>query len=137
MFIVRPIAALTALLTAPIASTALAQQAPVPVTTAAPAPAAPVPDASADGAFAATAPVDEADLQKVTGRENLGVQVASATQRNTVSNNSVIGTSTTGAIQIDGNAFQNLQGLAVINANSGNNVAINSAMNVTINLGPQ
>ena len=28
----------------------------------------------------------------------------------------------------------NLQGLAVISANSGNNVAINSAMNVTINL---
>ncbi|WP_375392004.1 hypothetical protein [uncultured Sphingomonas sp.] len=93
-------------------------------------------DAAADPFAGATA-VAESDLDHVTGRENIGTQIASATQRNTVSNNSVVGTSVTGAVSIDGNAFQNLQGLAVINANSGNNVAINSAMNVTINLGPQ
>lgn len=81
-------------------------------------------------------PVSEDALGKVTGRENMGAQIAQANQRNTVSNNSVVGTSVTGNIVIDGNAFQNLQGLAVINANSGNNVAINSAMNVTINLQP-
>ena len=49
----------------------------------------------------------------------------------------VTGTSTTGNVQIVGNAFQNLQGLAVINANSGNNVAINAALNVTVNLAPR
>jgi hypothetical protein len=42
----------------------------------------------------------------------------------------------TGAVSLDGNAFQNLQGMAVISANSGNNVAMNSAMNVTINMAP-
>jgi hypothetical protein len=86
-------------------------------------------------AFAGAESLAETDLGAIAGREDTGTLIASATQRNTVSNNSVVGQSTTGAVQIDGNAFQNLQGLAVISANSGNNVAINSAMNVTINLG--
>ena len=111
------------------ASAALAQEVPVArkVVEADPAPV----DAAFAGALA------EADLGKVTGRENLGAMVASAAQRNTVANNSVVGTSMTGNVQIDGNAFQNLQGLAVISANSGNNVAINSAMNVVVNLAPR
>lgn len=87
-------------------------------------------------AFAGAA-VGEADLGRVTGREDTGAMIASATQRNTVSNNSVTGTSTTGDVRIDGNAFQNLQGLAVISANSGNNVAMNASMNVTVNLAPR
>ncbi len=91
--------------------------------------------AGPDEAFGTTAAIGEADLRKVTGRDDIGAMVASATQRNTVANNSVTGTSTTGSVHIDGNAFQNLQGLAVISANSGNNVAMNSAMNVTVNLG--
>lgn len=88
---------------------------------------------SDQGVFAAAA-VSDGDLEKVAGREDTGAMIASATQRNTVANNSVTGDSVTGNVEIDGNAFQNLQGLAVISANSGNNVAINSAMNVTINL---
>lgn len=88
-----------------------------------------------DAAFDTAATLGDGDLGSVAGKEDVGAQIASADQRNTVSNNSVTGNSTTGAVRIDGNAFQNLQGLAVINANSGNNVAINSAMNVTINLG--
>ena len=89
---------------------------------------------AAAAAFDAPA-VDDAGLRRTTGREDIGAMVASANQRNTVANNSVTGTSTTGDIRIDGDAFQNLQGLAVISANSGNNVAINSAMNVTISMG--
>jgi hypothetical protein len=108
------------------AADARAQTAPVAV------PAAP--QAIADQPAFAAAPVPDGDLGKATGREDTGTMIASATQRNTVANNSVIGNSVTGDVQIDGNAFQNLQGLAVISANSGNNVAINSAMNVTINL---
>jgi hypothetical protein len=105
----------------------------------APAPAQMAPAAvtqTGDGnqaAFSATA-VTDGDLGKAAGREDTGAMIASATQRNTVANNSVTGNSVTGTVEIDGNAFQNLQGLAVISANSGNNVAINSAMNVTINL---
>lgn len=94
-----------------------------------------VAQAPEDAAFAA-ATLDDAGLGRVAGREDTGAQVATANQRNTVAGNSVTGNSVTGSVRIDGNAFQNLQGLAVINANSGNNVAINSAMNVTINLAP-
>lgn len=112
------------------ASAAVAQQAPVRPLASSPA------SSVADAAFATSA-IAETDLGGVTGREDTGAMIASATQRNTVSNNSVIGTSTTGNVRIDGNAFQNLQGLAVISANSGNNVAMNSAMNVTVNLAPR
>lgn len=87
--------------------------------------------------FATAGALDEAALGKVTGREDIALLAARSTQRNTVANNSVTGNSVTGAVRIDGNAFQNLQGLAVINANSGNNVAINSSMNVTINMAPR
>ena len=88
-------------------------------------------------AFADGAILADTDLGAVAGREDRGTQIAAADQRNTVSNNSVTGNSVTGSVTIDGQAFSNLSGLAVISANSGNNVAINSAMNVVINLGPQ
>lgn len=87
----------------------------------------------AQDAFANAAVTDDV-LGKVAGREDTAKLIANANQQNTVANNSVTGNSVTGDVAIDGNAFQNLQGLAVISANSGNNVAINSAMNVTINL---
>lgn len=96
--------------------------------------AGPIGPEATPAAFGAAA-LDEDGLGRIAGREDTGKLVASADQRNTVSNNSVSGVSTTGAVQIDGNAFQNLQGMAVISANSGNNVAINSAMNVTIVMG--
>ncbi len=81
-------------------------------------------------------PVDDTGLQKVAGREDVG-QVAFANQTNDVTHNSVIGNSVTGSVQFSDNAFQNVSGLAVISANSGNNVAINSAMNVTISIAPR
>ncbi len=92
---------------------------------------------SANHAFAGAPAIADGALAQVAGREDSGTQIAIANQRNTVSGNSVVGRSVTGNVAIDGNAFQNLQGLAVISANSGNNVAINSAMNVTINLAPR
>lgn len=125
MLPLQPIARIAVALLACPAAPALAQ---LPHATSEPAPAP---------AFAGTAALGETDLGQVTGREDTGAMIASATQRNTVSNNSVTGTSTTGTIRIDGNAFQNLNGLAVISANSGNNVAMNAAMNVTVNLAPR
>ena len=94
-------------------------------------------DVTAGDAFAGAPAVADGALAQVAGREDRGTQIAIANQRNTVTGNSVVGRSVTGNVAIDGNAFQNLQGLAVISANSGNNVAINSAMNVTINLAPR
>ncbi|MFS0772605.1 hypothetical protein [Sphingomonas sp. 1P08PE] len=94
---------------------------------------APAPSA----AFDTDTALAESDLRAIAGREDSGTQIAAADQRNTVQNNSVTGNSVTGSVTLDGQAFQNMSGLAVINANSGNNVAINSAMNVVINLAPQ
>lgn len=89
--------------------------------------------AFAQSAFGEEAKVDEVALGRVAGREDVN-QLAFSQQTNNVSNNNVGNNSTTGAVQIDGNAFQNLTGLSVISANSGNNVAINSALTVNISL---
>ena len=100
-----------------------------------PVPASVSPAAAAGHAAFAGSAISDADLGQVAGREDTGAMIAAADQRNVVANNSVSGNSVTGDVVIDGNAFQNVQGLAVISANTGNNVAINSAMNVTINMG--
>ncbi|HEU0044494.1 hypothetical protein [Sphingomonas sp.] len=85
-------------------------------------------------AFAA-APMDGAALNKATAREDVS-QVAISEQTSRVSNNTINGPSVTGTATIDGNAFQNLQGLSIINANTGNNVSINAALNVNIQFTP-
>jgi hypothetical protein len=95
------------------------------------------PQADRPAAFDAGTAVAQDELGAIAGREDVGALAARADQRNVVSNNSVTGNSVTGAVAIDGQAFQNLQGLAVISANSGNNVAMNAAMNVTINMAPR
>jgi phosphodiesterase/alkaline phosphatase D-like protein len=102
-------------------------------TVATPATATPAAPSEKNDPFSSAALSDET-LGTVAGREDAAKLIANANQQNTVANNSVTGNSVTGNVAIDGNAFQNLQGFALISANSGNNVAINSAMNVTINL---
>lgn len=88
-------------------------------------------DAPPASAFTAVAPIDSGALNKATAREDLS-QVAISQQTSRVSNNTISGPSVTGPVSIDGNAFQNLQGLSIINANSGNNVSINAAMTVNL-----
>ena len=85
--------------------------------------------------FDASRVAPEADLAASAGKADLN-QLSIANQENQVAGNSVNGTSVTGAVGIAGNAFQNLSGLAVINANSGNNVAINAALNVNVAILP-
>lgn len=85
--------------------------------------------------FGAAATVDEATLGSIAGREDTN-QLSVANNTNNVSNNSVGDNSTTGTIGIADNAFQNLSGLSILSVNSGNNVAINSAMNVNIAITP-
>jgi hypothetical protein len=82
--------------------------------------------------FAAQALDDEA-LQRVAGREDL-TQIANADQLAGVSRNSVGDNSVTGDARIDGSAFQNMSGLSILNVNTGNNVAINAAMNVNVSI---
>ena len=91
--------------------------------------------ALAQSPFDPVAAVSDTTLQSVAGRADLNQQSRSNNVA-TVANNRVSGTSTTGAVQIDGQAFNSLSGLAVINANTGNNVAINASMNVNIAINP-
>ena len=74
-------------------------------------------------------------LGSVAGREDT-TQLATATQSAGVARNSVGDNVRTGDAKIADNAFQNLSGLSILNVNTGNNVAINAAMNVNIALHP-
>jgi hypothetical protein len=88
----------------------------------------------ASAQFADLAPVADEELHAIAGRADLNEVTQRAEVRNTstVSNNSVNGTSVTGTINFDGSALQNMTGLSVFSANTGNNVSINAAMNVNV-----
>ncbi len=81
--------------------------------------------------FGGAVPVDNAVLGTVTGQSDLS-QVIRAQNTSTVSGNSVNGHSETGTISFDSNSFQNLNGLSLLSANTGNNVSINSSLNVNV-----
>ncbi len=83
----------------------------------------------------ATAPIDDSTLGAAAGRQDTQ-QAATATQVAGVSQNSVGDNVRTGDASISDNAFQNLSGLSILNVNTGNNVAINAAMNVNIAIQP-
>ena len=82
--------------------------------------------------FGASA-LDDGTLQAIAGREDTQ-QAATANQTAGVSRNTVGDNVRTGDAQISDNAFQNMSGLSILNVNTGNNVAINAAMNVNISL---
>lgn len=76
------------------------------------------------------------DLAKVTGKADTAMEVR-AQNTSTVSNNSVVGQSETGTISFDSASFQNMAGLSLLSANTGNNVSINSSLNVNVSVAPQ
>lgn len=124
-------AAIALLATASLAAPALAQE----TATAANSPdSADTPSEKSTMFFSAKA-VSETQLRVIAGREDT-VQVSNADQQAAVTRNSVGDNVSTGAAQIDGNAFQNMSGLSILNVNTGNNVAINAAMNVNISISP-
>ena len=99
--------------------------------------AEPVP-VSANGPDAepfASAALSDDTLHSIAGREDTA-QIATADQVAGVTRNSVGDNVRTGEATISGNAFQNMSGLSILNVNTGNNVAINAALNVNIALTP-
>lgn len=92
--------------------------------------------APADSPFGAAAPVTDAELHGTAGRTDLSL-IATANNRSVVTNNSVNGNSVTGTINISDTAFSDMQGLSVVSANTGNNVAINSSMVVNVAVRPE
>jgi hypothetical protein len=91
--------------------------------------------AKAASPFQSARVLDSESLQRVAGREDL-YQLSQADLTAEVSRNSIGDNSITGEARIDGNAFQNMSGLSILNVNTGNNVAINAAMNVTLSISP-
>ncbi len=117
-----------ALAAAAVASPALAEDAkPAPAEQSAPA---------AKSVFADATPVDEGKLAKIAGKEDL-TQLTNSDQTNSVGGNSVGDNSNTGTISISDNAFNNMNGMTILNANTGNNVAINASIQVNIALPAQ
>jgi hypothetical protein len=90
--------------------------------------------AAAQTAFDAK-PVDDRQLGTIAGKTDLS-QLASAQARGTVAGNTINGNSATGTIHFDASSFQGGNGLSIVSANSGNNVAINSAMSVNVTVHP-
>jgi hypothetical protein len=91
--------------------------------------------AEAGELFGTSSAISDTSLGEIAGGADIGQYIFSS-NTSTVANNSVNGTSVTGTISIDGQAFQNLNGLAVVNANTGNNVSINASMNVNVSTHP-
>jgi hypothetical protein len=79
--------------------------------------------------------VADGQLSTIAGMANVD-QYVMAQNTSTVSNNHVDGNSVTGTISFDPTSFQNMNGLQVLSANTGNNVAINSSLNVNIAIRP-
>lgn len=80
--------------------------------------------------------MDSTDLSSVRGKADTAMEVR-AQNSGTVSNNAVNGQSQTGTISFDSASFQNMAGLSLLSANTGNNVSINSSLNVNVAISPQ
>lgn len=94
----------------------------------------PLPRSGGDAPFSGASVVDEAKLADVTGMADLKVigQAANVWNTSTITGNIINGDPTTGTISFDGGSFGAFNGLALVSANTGNNVSINSAMNVNV-----
>lgn len=79
--------------------------------------------------------IGETALGRIAGRQD-SWQVAQSNNVATVTNNRIGDNSSTGEVRITDNAFQNVSGLAIISINSGNNVAVNAALNVNLSITP-
>ena len=93
---------------------------------------APTGDPSAFG----SAPVAATELSAITGREDTAL-IVRAENTATVSHNSMSGQSQTGTISFDPSTLQGMSGLSLLSANTGNNVAINSSLNVNVSIAPR
>jgi hypothetical protein len=80
-------------------------------------------------------PVDDRQLGSIAGKTDLA-QIANAQNSGAVSGNTINGDSQTGTIRFDASSFQGMNGLSIVNANTGNNVAMNSAMSVNVTVHP-
>ncbi|SNS41041.1 hypothetical protein SAMN06295912_10619 [Sphingomonas laterariae] len=100
----------------------------------APPSAAPPPVVEPVSPFAGASVIADDGLATITGMADVETlqQIINARNVGTVTGNTINGNSATGNISIGGSSFDNFNGLALLNANSGNNVSINASMNVNV-----
>jgi opacity protein-like surface antigen len=89
---------------------------------------APAPEPA--GPFAGSKVADEEALGRATARED--VSIVNETEHTSSVTNSTVTGAVNGEINLSDNAFQNATGLTVINANTGNNVAMNASLSVSV-----
>lgn len=96
--------------------------------------ALPKPGFRTETPFAGSSVVDDTTLEAAKGMADIKVieQTVNARNTATVSGNIINGDPTTGTISFDGSSFGSFNGMALVTANTGNNVSINSAMNVNV-----
>ena len=96
--------------------------------------------APASGQTAPSDPVPIADslLAETRGMADIRVveQTTTVTNSGTVEGNTINGNFTTGTVNLSNGALDNFNGLALFSINTGNNVAINSAMTVNVSIQP-
>ncbi|WP_395327388.1 hypothetical protein WBP06_10930 [Novosphingobium sp. BL-8H] len=119
---------------APLAAQSLAQSPATQPDAVSPNTPLPQPQFGNDAPFTQRTVVDDSGLAGITGMADVKVieQAANVANTSTISGNIINGDPTTGTISFDGGAFGAFNGLALINTNTGNNVSINSAMNVNV-----
>lgn len=94
--------------------------------------------ASAQTAPPDPVPVADSLLAETRGMADMWVigQTTTVTSTSTVEGNTINGDFTTGTVNLGSGALDNFNGLALFNINTGNNVAINSAMTVNVAIQP-
>jgi hypothetical protein len=93
---------------------------------------------SAQTARSNDTPVSDTMLAETRGMADVRLveQTSTTTSTSTVEGNTINGDFTTGLITLGSGALDNFNGLALFNLNTGNNVAINSAMTVNVAIQP-
>lgn len=83
-------------------------------------------------------PIADSVLAETRGMADIRVveQTTTVTNTSTVEGNTINGDFTTGTINLSNGALDNFNGLALFSINTGNNVAINSAMTVNVAIQP-
>ena len=85
--------------------------------------------------FGGAAVVAGAELSAITGQADTAMLIR-ANNSGTVAGNTINGPSMTGTINFDQQSLSNMSGLSVLSANTDNNVAINSSLNVNVAVRP-
>lgn len=78
--------------------------------------------------------LEDGELAAVTGREQSTLMLANAENTGIVADNEIGDNSITGAVNISDNAFSNTSGISMLNVNTGNASAINSSLNVNLQI---